>query len=292
MVALPESQIPGVYHRRIGDIVVTAVSDGYLTTDREMTRNLPPEELADALAAGFRSGLVFSVNCFLVRTGARVALVDTGSGDYLGETTGHLLRNLRAAGVSPEDIDTILLTHMHPDHSAGLTDRETGQLIFPNAELVVHENEPKHWFDDAQLARAPELYKYLHFQMTREQVTPYLDRMRTFSGGEVFPGVTAVPLAGHTPGHTGYLIESGKEALLIWGDIIHIPEVQLARPEITMVPDLDPDAAVASRRRILDRAAQDGLLVTGMHLHYPGFGHVARENGVFRHHPEAWQQVL
>lgn len=287
---MPPSQIPGVYHRRIGDIVVTAVSDGYLTTDREMTRNLPPEELGAALANGFRDMLVFSVNTFLIRSGTRVALIDTGSGTYLGPTTGHVVANLRVAGVTPEQIDTILLTHMHPDHSAGLTDRETGALVYPNAELVVHENEPRHWFDDAQLARAPELYKYLHFQMTREQVTPYLDRMRTFTGGEVFPGVTAIPLVGHTPGHTGYLIESGGEALLIWGDIIHIPEVQFARPEITMVPDLDPDAAVASRTRILDMAAQDRLLVTGMHLHYPGFGNVAVEQGVFRYHPEAWQQ--
>lgn len=290
MVAVPESQIPGVYHRRVGDLVVTAVSDGYLTTDREMTRNLSPDELAEALAGGFRKELVFSVNSFVIRNGSRVALIDTGSGDYLGPTTGHLMANLRAAGIAPGDVDTILLTHMHPDHSAGLTHRETGELFYPNAELVVHENEPRHWFDDAMLAKASELYKYLHFQMTREQVTPWLGRMRTFSGGEVFPGVTAVPLPGHTPGHTGYLIESGGEALLIWGDVIHIPEVQFARPEVTMVPDLDPDSAVASRTRILDMAAQDRLLVTGMHLHYPGFGNVARENGVFRYHPEAWQQ--
>jgi glyoxylase-like metal-dependent hydrolase (beta-lactamase superfamily II) len=201
-----------------------------------------------------------------------------------------VVRNLAAAGVSPGDIDTILLTHMHPDHSAGLTDMTTGELIYPNAELVVHENEPRHWFDDAQMARASELYKRLHFQMTREQVTPYLDRMRTHSGGEVLPGVTAMPLVGHTPGHSGYLIESGGEALLIWGDVIHIPEVQFARPDVTMVPDLDPDQAVASRRRILDMAAQDRLLVTGMHLHYPGFGNVSLESGVFRFHSEAWQQ--
>ncbi len=290
MIALPEHQIPGVYHRKIGDIVVTAISDGYLVMDRVMTRNLPDGELTPALSAQFRDELVFSVNSFLIRSKDRVALIDTGSGDYLGPTAGHVEANLAAAGVSPAEVDTVLLTHMHPDHSAGLTDMGTGELRFPNAELVVHEAEPRHWFDDAQMARASDLYKHLHFRMTREQVTPYLDRMRTFREGEVLPGVTAVPLPGHTPGHTGYLVESGGEALLIWGDVIHIPEVQFARPEITMVPDLDPDAAVASRRRILDMAAQDGLLVTGMHLHYPGFGNVSVENGVFRHHPEAWRQ--
>ena len=289
MGAVPDRQIPGVYHRKIGDIVVTAVSDGYLIMDREMTRNLPAEERHAALSANFRDELVFSVNAFVIRSGDRVALIDTGSGRYLGPTTGHLVENLAAAGLAPEDVDTVLLTHMHPDHSAGLTDMTTGQLVFPNAELVVHEAEPRHWFDDAQMAKASDLYKELHFRMTREQVTPYLGQLRTHTGGEVFPGVTAVPLVGHTPGHSGYLIESGGQGLLIWGDVIHIPEVQFARPEITMVPDLDPDSAVASRRRILDMAEQDRLLVTGMHLHYPGFGNVSRENGIFRFHPEPWR---
>lgn len=291
MIPLPDGQVAGVYHRRIGDIVVTAVSDGYMRPDKEMTRNLAPDDLAASLSAAFRDELLFSVNAFVIRSGSRVALIDTGSGDYFGPTTGHVVANLAAAGIRPDEVDTILLTHMHPDHSAGLTDTTTGERIYPHAELVAHENEPKHWWDDSQLAKASDLYKRLHFGMTREQVTPYLDRLRTFSGSgtEVFPGVTAVPMVGHTPGHSGYLVESAGQGLLIWGDVIHIPEVQFARPEITMVPDLDPAAAEASRRRILDMATQDRLLVTGMHLHYPGFGHVSRESGVFRFHPEAWR---
>ncbi len=293
MTAPPDSQIPGVYRRRVGDIVVTALSDGFISiTDREMTRNLPRAELAQALAAGFRDALVFSVNAFLIQTGGRIALLETGSGNYLGPTLGHLAANMQAAGVMPADVGTVLLTHMHPDHSAGLTDMTTGERRFPNAELVVHENEPRHWFDDAAMSRASDLYKHLHFQMTREQTRPYLDRMRTFVKGEVFPGVTAIPSHGHTPGHTSFLIESGGERLLVWGDTIHIPEVQFARPEIAMVPDTDPDAAVASRRRLLEMATQERLAVTGMHMHFPGFGHVARDGGTFRFHPEAWRQTL
>ena len=288
----PAGQIPGIYHRRVGDIVITALSDGYFITDREMTRNLAREELAQALAASFRDTVIFSVNAFLIRAGGRIALIDTGSGNYLGPTLGHLIASMKAAGVMPADIDTVLLTHMHPDHSAGLTDMATGARNFPNAELVVHENEPRHWYDDARMAAASDLYKHLHFQMSREQTQPYLDRMRTFVEGEVFPGVTPIPAHGHTPGHTAFLIASGKESLLVWGDTIHIPEVQFARPEIAMVPDTDPDAAVASRRRILDMAAQDRLPVTGMHLHFPGFGHVAREHDAFRFHPEPWRQTL
>jgi glyoxylase-like metal-dependent hydrolase (beta-lactamase superfamily II) len=288
----PAGQIPGLYHRRVGDIVVTALSDGFFITEREMTRNLPRAELEQALTASFRDTVIFSVNAFLVRAGGRIALIDTGSGNYLGPTLGHLIANLKAAGVMPADIDTVLLTHMHPDHSAGLTDMATGARNFPNAELVVHENEPPHWYDDARMAAASDLYKHLHFQMTREQTQPYLDRMRTFAKGDVFPGVTAIPAHGHTPGHTAFLVASGNESLLVWGDTIHIPEVQFARPEIAMVPDTDPDAAVASRRRILDMAAQERLLVTGMHMHFPGFGHVARERDAFRFHPEPWRQTL
>lgn len=282
----PASQVPGVCRRRVGDIVVTALSDGYFITDREMTRNLPREELAQALAAAFRDTVVFSVNAFVIHSGGRTALLETGSGNYLGPTLGHLIANMKVAGVAPSEVDAVLLTHMHPDHSAGLTNMTTGERNFPNAELVVHENEPKHWFDDAKMAGASDLYKHLHFQMTREQVQPYLDRMRTFVRGDVFPGVTAIPSHGHTPGHTSFLIESGGERLLVWGDTIHIPEVQFARPEIAMVPDTDPEAAVASRRRVLDMAAQERLLVTGMHMHFPGFGHVTRERDAFRFHPE------
>lgn len=289
MTAAPStSQIPGVYRRRIGDFLVTAISDGFLMTEREMTRNLPLEERKAALKAAFRDDLVFSINAFLIQKGGKTVLLETGSGNYLGPTAGHVIANLRHAGVKPAEVDAVLLTHMHPDHSAGLTDPATGARLFPNAELVAHENERRHWFDDAAMARASDLYKELHFKMTREQVTPYLDRLRTFKSGEVFPGITAMPLPGHTPGHTGYLLESGKDRLLIWGDIIHIPEVQFARPEIAMVPDTDPDAAVATRRKILDMAASERMFVTGMHLHFPGFGHVGREGATYRYHPEPW----
>jgi glyoxylase-like metal-dependent hydrolase (beta-lactamase superfamily II) len=156
----------------------------------------------------------------------------------------------------------------------------------------VHENEPKHWFDDAAMARGTDREKKLFFQQAREQSAPYLKRMRTFTGGEVFPGVTALPLHGHTPGHTGYLVESGGERLLIWGDIVHMPEVQVPRPEVSMVVDSDPEAAAATRRRVFDMVASERLLVTGMHLHFPGFGHIARDGAAYRFVPEAWKQSL
>jgi glyoxylase-like metal-dependent hydrolase (beta-lactamase superfamily II) len=285
-------QIPGVYHRRIGDITVTALSDGTLERTTEMMRNVTADEAQGLLADAFRPGILVSVNAFLIGSAGRLALLETGSGNYLGPTAGHLLTNLAAAGIGCEEITTILLTHMHPDHSAGLTDLATGKPRFPNAELVVHENEPRHWNDDGAMARATEREKNLFFQQAREQMAPYQDRMRLFRGGEVFPGVTAMACHGHTPGHSAFLLASGNERLLIWGDTVHIPEVQVSRPEVSVVVDCDPAAATASRRRIFDMAASERLMVTGMHLHFPGFGHVARRGGGFVFVPEAWRQTL
>jgi glyoxylase-like metal-dependent hydrolase (beta-lactamase superfamily II) len=288
----PQQQIVPVYHRRIGDIVVTAVSDGTLERTHEMMLGVPADEARTHLAAACRSSFVLSVNAFLIRSGGRLALIETGSGAYLGPTAGHLIANLAATGVSPEEIDTILLTHMHPDHSAGLTDMTSGTANYRNAELVVHENEPKHWFDDAAMARGSEREKRLMFQQAREQTAPYRERMRTFTKGEVWPGVTAMPIPGHTPGHSGFLVESAGERLLIWGDVVHMPEVQVPRPDVSMVVDTDPQAAAASRRRVFDMVASERMLVTGMHLHFPGFAHVVREGGGYRLVPEAWRQSL
>jgi glyoxylase-like metal-dependent hydrolase (beta-lactamase superfamily II) len=124
----------------------------------------------------------------------------------LQPTAGKAMANIKAAGVDPADIEAVLLTHMHPDHSAGLTDMATGRRNFPNAELVVHENEPRHWFDDAKMAGATERARKLYFQCVREQTAPYRDRMRLFKEGEIFPGVTATPRHGHTPGHMTFMI--------------------------------------------------------------------------------------
>jgi glyoxylase-like metal-dependent hydrolase (beta-lactamase superfamily II) len=292
VIKVPQQQTPGVYHRRVGDIVVTAISDGYLDGSLDVLRNIAPEEARQILADSFRPARRTAVNAFLVYSAGRLALIETGSGNYLLPTAGKVLANVKAAGVDPADIEAVLLTHMHPDHSAGLVDMDTGKRNYPNAELVVHENEPKHWFDDAKMAVATERAKKLYFQATREQTLPYKDRWRLFKQGEVFPGITAIPRHGHTPGHTTFLISSGNEQLLIWGDTVHVPEVQTARPEVCMEFDCDADAAAASRRKVFDMVATDRLRVTGMHLHFPGFAHLVRRGAGYQLIPDAWEQAL
>jgi glyoxylase-like metal-dependent hydrolase (beta-lactamase superfamily II) len=288
MIAPPQQQVPGVYHHRVGDIVVTAIADGYLDGTLDVLRNISQDEARQILTDSFRPARRTAVNAFLVYSAGRLALIETGSGTYMQPTAGKVLANVRAAGVDPAAIDTVILTHMHPDHSAGLTDRATGERNYPNAALVMHENEPAHWFDDARMARGTEREKALFFTAGREQTAPYRDRWRLFkAGGEVFPGVTAIPRPGHTPGHTTYMVSSGSGQLLIWGDTVHVPEVQIARPEVCMDFDTDPEMAAASRRRVFDMAATDRLLVTGMHLHFPGFSHLVRSGSAYRLIPAA-----
>jgi glyoxylase-like metal-dependent hydrolase (beta-lactamase superfamily II) len=293
MIKVPPAQIPGVYHRKIGDIVVTALSDGYLDGAVEVMQNIAPPEATQMLTEKFRPGRRTSVNCYLIYSAGRLALIETGSGDYLLPTAGKLQQNLKAAGVDPADIEQVILTHMHPDQSAGLTNPKTGEKFFPNAELVVHQNEPKHWQDDGAMSRADERARKLYFQCAREQMAPYHNQMRTFSGAtEVFPGVTSVPLHGHTPGHSGYMIASGGKSLLIWGDIIHVPEVQVPRPEVTMVFDTDPNQAAATRKRTFDMVATDKQLIAGMHVHFPGFAHLVKQGDGYLMLPEPWDQAF
>jgi glyoxylase-like metal-dependent hydrolase (beta-lactamase superfamily II) len=292
MTTQPAQQIPGVYHRKIGDIVVTAISDGYLDGDLSVMRNVDLEKANQAFREAFRPARRTSVNAFLIHSKGRLAIVDTGSGNYLQPTAGFVQRNLVAAGIDPKSIDTVLLTHMHPDHSAGLTDMSNGQRLFPNAELVMHENEPPHWFDDSAMAKADERSRKLYFLAGREQILPYKDRTRLFRQGEVFPGVTAVPSLGHTPGHTAFLVASGNDQLMIWGDTVHVPEVQTAFPDAGMAFDTDLAAAAASRKRMFDRVSADGILVAGMHLHFPAFSRLARRGDAYALCPENWVHNL
>jgi glyoxylase-like metal-dependent hydrolase (beta-lactamase superfamily II) len=255
-------------------------------------RNVDVEKARQILNDAFRPARRTSVNTFLIHSKGRIAIVDTGSGNYLQPTAGFVQRNLASAGIDPKSIDTVLLTHMHPDHSAGLTDMSNGQLLFPNAELVMHENELAHWFDDGAMAKADERSAKLYFLSGREQVAPYKNRTRLFREGEVFPGVTAIPSLGHTPGHTAYLIASGNDQLMIWGDTVHVPEVQTAFPEAGMAFDTDLAAAAAARKRMFDRVSADGILIAGMHLHFPAFSRLARRGQAYALYPEAWVHTL
>jgi glyoxylase-like metal-dependent hydrolase (beta-lactamase superfamily II) len=290
MTRIPNRQVPGLHHRRVGEITVTTVSDGFLDGSLDVFRNITVEETTRLLTAAFRPvPRRTSVNCYLVCAPDHTTLIDCGCGADMQPSAGKLFDNLAAAGVDPGEIDNVLLTHMHPDHSNGLTDA-AGRLRFPKATLVMHEAELAYWTDDASITRQEQTGQGVpYFQGARVQVAAYKDRTRTFTGGEVMPGITAVPLPGHTPGHTGYRIASGGASLLIWGDIVHLPEVQSPRPEVGVQFDVELEQAQATRRAILAELAHTRELDAGMHIHVPGYAHIARDGSSYRLLQEAWR---
>jgi glyoxylase-like metal-dependent hydrolase (beta-lactamase superfamily II) len=221
----------------------------------------------------------------LIEADGKRILVDTGCGSKLGPTVNQLRQNLAAQNVSEASIDAVLCTHVHPDHTNGLID-ETGAPVFTNAEVVVHEAELEFWLSKAQMEKAPATLQP-QFAWAMEAFGPYQDRIRTFRQGTVASGVDAVPLYGHTPGHSGFLIHSGKEQLLVWADCVHSIAIQAAHPEVSFAADVDPDAARSTRQRLFDQVSTDRLLVTGMHLEFPGFGYLVRAGQNFLYEPIA-----
>ncbi len=284
----PDTQPPGLHHKRIGDIVVTAINDGMFEGSFAMLSNFPAAEAEALHQAAFRAiPPRLAINCFLLRMGNRLVLVDAGFGGAIGPLAGHLADDLLAMGISPGDIDTVLCTHLHPDHVGGLVD-DAGAAVFANAELVVHAADHRFWGDEATLASVTTDQDRGFVQLARATVAAYADRTRLLTAGEAIPGVSILPEPGHTPGHSGWLIASGGDSLLIWGDIVHMPGVQFARPEAGMGFDIDGAAAIETRKRVMDMTSADRLMVAGMHLDFPCFGHVTRAHDGYAFVPEVW----
>lgn len=266
--------------QQLGEFSITAISDGYLSASLELLSNITPANASRLQQdAGMTDPSAIHINCYLVRGRGRTILIDAGAGGFR-QWGGKLTANLALAGVRPFEIDTILLTHAHPDHVGGLVDA-SGEIVFPNAELIVHQRELSFWRDDGNLSQASERARG-NFLFARRAFDRYQDRMRTFSDEEVLPGISAMPLPGHTAGHSGYRIESAERGLLIWGDIVHFPQIQIARPEVSIAFDQDPILSSATRSKLLDIVSADKLLVAGMHLGELGFAHIERAGAAYR----------
>ncbi len=283
----PTNQSPGVFRRKIGDIVVTAILDGMLVGSYDMLSGLPEAEMRREMEEAFRPGApTSSISCFVVHTAGKVVLIDTGTGANPMFDGGRLPQGLNAAGISPDGIDTVILTHLHPDHTGGLSSPD-GRPVFPNAELLMHAEEARFWLDGT----APEGMQPF-FDSAKAAVAPYAERTRTFTDGELAPGIAAEPLPGHTPGHSGLHISSGSEQLLFWTDIVHLPVLQARHPEIGIAFDLDPEQAREQRRRLFDKVATDRLLVAGTHMDFPTFAHLERHGAGYAFVPERWLPTL
>lgn len=284
-------QAPAVNKKRYGDTVVTMLSDGYLDVSFELLNGIEANK-AEALLAnrGIEPLPRMNINAFVVETAGRTILIDSGAGGING-WGGRLPVALAAAGFDPLDIDTVLLTHAHPDHVGGLA-APLATPLFPHVQaFYVHEKELAFWRNDTVYSSAPEGFRPF-FEVARNAFTAYQDRLIPFNGEAILPNIQAVPLFGHTAGHTGYLIGSGKDALLIWGDIVHFPHLQMAQPDVTIAFDSDPTEAAAVRARLLERVVDDQLAISGMHFNLPAAGKIHREHNQFVLHYDAWSPVV
>ena len=282
------TQVPGVYRQVIGDLQVTALFDGVAFLPVQQIQQLDPARSRQWLAAEFvpqtPHGVQTAVNAYLVRRGGALILVDAGTADCFGPTLGQVLGNLRAAGVRPEDVSHVLLTHAHPDHLCGLRTAD-GQPAYPNATVWLAQADAAYWLNPAEQARAPEAMRPL-FDMARRAVAPYqaAGRFKAFGPGDALPeGVERVASPGHTPGHTSWRLRGAgaarQDALLVWGDVLHYHAVQFRHPDAAFEYDSDRRQATASRKRLLAEASRRGEWVAGAHLPFPGIGHVRKARG-------------
>jgi glyoxylase-like metal-dependent hydrolase (beta-lactamase superfamily II) len=288
----PDRQVP-FYRTKLGSADITIVSDGTLVFPVDfMVPEVPEEELEGFLADLHQptDTTTLQVNAMVIDLNGRRVLIDAGDGGKFQPTGGSLPDNLQAAGIDPETIDTVVFTHLHPDHLWGVTDADNQALVFANAEYVAADPELAFWDDPDLPGRMPEdsLWPWLA-ETTLAHLGKIEDRLRTIGAtAEASPGITFVPTHGHTPGHVSVMLESDGEGLLSTGDVLVNPLVSLERPEWGVGVDWDMEQGTESRLAFLDRAATDRLRVFGFHMPWPGFGYVARHGEAYRWIKEDW----
>jgi glyoxylase-like metal-dependent hydrolase (beta-lactamase superfamily II) len=283
---------PGFYRVMVGDIEVTPISDGTVDLPMDQLLRQKPELTKATLEKNFlKVPTETSDNAFLVNTGSKLVLVDTGAGALFGPTLGRFVQNLKAAGYQPEQIDEIYITHMHGDHVGGLV--HDGKRVFPNATVRAGKADADFWLNKANMDKAPADKKG-SFQGAMASVNPYVEAGKfkaIDSNGELVPGVAAVAEHGHTPGHTTYVVESRGQKLVLIGDLIHVAAVQMENPQVTIGFDSDEKAAYAARKKVFDDAAKNGYLIGGAHLQFPGLGHLQTQGKGYRWVPVNYTQM-
>ena len=242
-----------------------------------------PAKAEAALAKSYlKPGFETSVNCFLINTGTKLVLIDTGAGNLFGPTLGKLIGNLKASGYQPEQVDEIYITHLHSDHFGNLVVGDT--IAFPNAIVRAAKAEADQWLNPAAPDKATDAMKK-SFQEAKASVGPYVTagKFKSFEGEtDLVPGIHATPATGHTNGHTIYVVTSKDQKLALWGDLMHVAAVQFPGPSVTIQFDTDSKKAAAERKKNFADAAKAGYFVGVAHVSFPGIGQLRTEGTGYR----------
>jgi len=294
-------QAPGFYRYKVGSIEVTVVTDGInrLPITDGFVLNANKDEVNAALAAAFMEKDIFvgPYNPVVVNTGAKLAVIDTGTGEAAHRASqganGQFLINLAAASIDPNKVDSVIISHYHGDHINGLL-KIDNSLTFPNAEILVPAPEHKYWMDDGEMSRASTpriqgLFKNVRRVMNGE----VLKQLRTYEWDqEVIPGIVAVGTPGHSPGHTCHIVTSGASKVYVQGDVTHAPFLFVRNPGWHPFIDHDPMQAEATRRKVYDLLVAERMLVQAFHYPFPSLAHVEKTTTGYREIPVPWNPTI
>lgn len=272
---------PSIPYRswKFGDMECINVYDG--VWERPLTPNLAENASLDDVKAALAKAklpvdfLPLPFNVLVVRNAGKTYMFDAGTGGQVQPTAGSLHTNMKAAGIDPGKIDAIFVSHLHPDHIFGLMTKDD-QPVYPNAELVLAAREFRFWTDESTVSKLPAARKPLAARISRTLAK--WKNVRLVEGEpEVANGVRLLEAPGHTPGHAAYHLASGNEQLIVSGDTAYLPAISAAHPSWRTAFDQDPQLAGISRRKIIDRAIADNVMVAGYHFPFPGAGRFSRD---------------
>ena len=283
-----------LYRFQVGDIAATVLSDGIIGGPPTVYAGDAPEaELEEVLRRAFlpTDVMTLNLNTLLLEMGGRRVLLEAGAGTTMGPNGGRLFDNLRSIGLSPGDIDLVVISHTHPDHVGNLRTADGGKA-FPRATVMAPRADWAFFVDgepDLSYMPVPPEFRQRFAANIKQSVQPYARDIELYeAGSEILPGLTTIAAHGHTPGMATFLVHSGGDQVLLTADLAYHPVVnidRLWRPG----PDRDGEAAAAARRRIFDQAAADGTLVLGFHFPFPGLGRILRTDSGYAWVPAGWQ---
>ena len=294
-------QAPGFYRYKVGEIEITVVTDGVnrMKLPDNFVTNMKPDDVKAALAANHmsRDTLDNTYTPIVVNTGGKLVLIDTGVGEasfaQSKGAVGQLMTNLAAAGISPDAIDTVIISHYHGDHVNGLL-KADNTPAFAKAEILVPANEHKFWMDDGEMSRAaPGRIEGLFKNNRRVFSGEILKRVRTYEWDkEVAPGITAFGTPGHSPGHTSLVVQSGSSKVFVQGDVTHVPYLFARNPGWHAMFDQNPTVAEATRRKTYDMLASEKMMVQGFHYPFPAHAYIEKTANGYRETMVPWNAAI